>query len=104
MPAPCTKPFTYKDDFGLTWTSLRTAPQEHHTRIFLDAPTWGDIEAKVKECALISAGVGGGAAVYASPASAWPAFKATFLACAMQKGVTTAENLLSISADFECRW
>jgi hypothetical protein len=24
---PCSKEFTYKDDFGLTWSSLRTASQ-----------------------------------------------------------------------------
>lgn len=105
MPGiPCTRPFTYKDSFGITWPGVKTAPQEWHTYINLDLPSWGDIESKVKECALISAGVSGGAAFYLTPASAWPAFKATFIACASAKGISIAENLLSIKSGPECKW
>lgn len=102
---PCSKEFVYKDDLGISWSSLRSAPQQHHTRIYLDLPTWDDSVAKAQECGLTSAGVSGAAAFLASPASAWPAFVATFKVCAAQKGIAeVSDDMLSVTSNFECKW
>lgn len=105
MPGiPCSKTDSYKDDLGITWPTVKVAPQEHHTRIYLDVPNWPEVEAIVRNCALVGVGASGAMAFYLSPASAWPAFKVSFGACTASKGKTIAENLLSVTAGTICKW
>ena len=61
MPGiPCTKFETYRDMFGnrLPKFPPKTAPQEHHTKIYLDIPNNLELERIAKHCALMSVGVG----------------------------------------------
>lgn len=105
MPGiPCSKEHWYKDDFGIKWPTIKTAPQEYHTRIYIDVPTEGELLEKAKQCAVEAATYAGAAAFYVSPGSAWPVFKAKLMDCAKNKGEQIAENLLSVSAGTECRW
>ena len=105
MPGiPCSKIDHYKDSFGIQWPTVKTAPQEHHTRISLDIPNWSAVENMVKNCAVAAVGGSGAAAFFLTPASAWPAFKATFMACTAARGTSISENLLSINMETRCRW
>ena len=100
----CTKTFYYKDSFGIKWPSVKSANQEHHTRIYANLPTWGDVEGKVKECALIASSTAGAAAFLATPATAWPAFKGAFAVCASQKALNVSSDVLQVSAGTVCKW
>jgi len=105
MPGiPCSKVFHYKDSFGIRWPSVKMAPQEHHTRIYANIPNSAEIINKAKDCGLVAVGAAGATALILTPPLAWPAFKASFMACAKAQGVLVAANSLEIRAGTECRW
>lgn len=105
MPGiPCSKVTYYKDSFGNRWPTVKTANQEHHTRIYLNLPTSGEVESKVKECVGVGVAASGAVAFFTTPATAWAAFKGAFLACTAEKGLKVAENALTINAGTTCKW
>lgn len=98
---PCTK-VELRQVFNAT---TRQAPQTVTVFATLDVPSGNALKVAAEQCLVVAAAAAGTAAIVASPAAAYPAFKIAFDACVKERAAEVlAAAKINFDTETRCNW
>jgi hypothetical protein len=103
---PCSTVTTYRDDFGITWPTVKWSRQELHGQIEAAFDSSAELSSAIlneaQRCANEAVGAATIAALLTSTAASWPAAKAQFMNCASRTDWGNKIGTVNLRVESKC--